>query len=72
MKVSWYPRNIVAGLLLFAVLAVMLNAALNVYQGVAVGLFGIAACAIVDLIFTFNPAVWQARRRPRSSSSLPR
>jgi hypothetical protein len=50
----------------------MLNAALNVYQGVAVGLFGIAACAIVDLIFTFNPAVWQARRRPRSSSSLPR
>ena len=66
MNVSWYPRNIVVGLLLFAVLALTLNAAVDVYRGVVVGLLGIAACTIVDLVFTFNPAVWQARRRPRS------
>jgi hypothetical protein len=66
MNVSWYPRNIVVGLLLFAVMALTLNAAVDVYRGVVVGLLGIAACTIVDLVFTFNPAVWQARRRPRS------
>ena len=66
MNVSWYPRNIVVGLLLFAVLALTLNAAVDVYRGVVVGLLGIATCTIVDLVFTFNPAVWQARRRPRS------
>ena len=61
MTISWYPRNLVTGLLLFALLALAVNVAVDAHRGALTGLFAIAVCAIVDLLFTFNPGTWQKR-----------
>ena len=62
MSVTWYPKNIVTGLVLLAALAVALNVAVDVNRGVLVGVGAIVVCTIIDLLFTFNPAAW--RRQP--------
>ena len=61
MTISWYPRSFVTGLLLFALLALALNVAVDAHRGALIGLFAIAVCVIVDLLFTFNPGIWQER-----------
>ena len=61
MKVSWYPRNLVTGLLLLAVFGLALNVAVDAHRGALIGLFAIAVCVIVDLLLTFNPGIWHKR-----------
>ena len=65
MKIAWYPRNLVSGLFLFALFALALNVAVDVNRGALTGLFAVLVFTIIDLLFTVNPAVWQARRRTR-------
>jgi hypothetical protein len=66
MKISWYPRHLVTGLLLFVVFALALNVAVDAHRGAVVGLLAIVVCAIVDVIFTINPASWGWLRRRRT------
>jgi len=66
VTVTWYPKNIVIGIVLLAALAIALNVAVDVTRGVLVGVGAIVVCAIVDAVFTFNPALW--RRRDRAAS----
>ena len=63
MTVSWYPKNIILGLILLAALAVALNIAVDVGRGVAVGVGAALVYAIVDLMFSINPAAWRRRHR---------
>ena len=63
MTVTWYPKNIVIGLVLLVALAVALNVAVDVTRGVLVGAGAIVVCTIVDAMFTFNPAIWRRHRR---------
>jgi len=58
---SWYPKNIIIGLILLAVLAVALSTAVNVGRGVAVGVGAALLYAIVDVMFSINPAAWRRR-----------
>ena len=58
MTVSWYPRNLLTGLLLLALFGLVLNVAVDAHRGALIGLFAITVCVIVDLIFTINPASW--------------
>ena len=69
MNVTWYPKNIVVGLALLALLGLALNTAVEVRLGAVVGLAAIVVSTIVDLFFSVNPAVWQLKRRPRKLSS---
>jgi|KBSSwiStaDraftv2_1062776.scaffolds.fasta_scaffold4841355_1 uncharacterized membrane protein (DUF485 family) len=64
VTVTWYPKNIVIGIVLLAALAIALNVAVDVTRGVLVGAGAIVVCAIVDALFTFNPAILQRRQRP--------
>lgn len=63
VTVTWYPKNIVIGLVLLAALAVALSRAVDVHRGVMVGAGAIVVCTIVDAMFTFNPAIWRRHRR---------
>ena len=62
MTISWYPKNIVIGLVLAAVLAETLQLAADVQRGMVVGVLGIVAYVIVDVLLSVNPAVWRRRR----------
>jgi uncharacterized membrane protein (DUF485 family) len=64
VTVTWYPKNIVMGVVLLSALALALNVAVDVTRGVLVGVGAIVVCAIVDAVFTFNPAIWRRRQRP--------
>ena len=66
MTVSWYPKNIIIGLILLAGLAVALNIAVNVGRGVAIGVGAALVYAIVDMMFSINPAAWWRRDRAPS------
>ena len=61
MKVTWYPRNLITGLLLLALFGLALNVAVDAHRGALIGVFAIAVYVIVDLLLTFNPGIWQAR-----------
>jgi hypothetical protein len=69
MHVTWYPKNFVVGFALLALLGLALNTAVEARRGAIVGVTALVLCAIVDLIFSVNPAVWQLKRRPRKLSS---
>jgi hypothetical protein len=69
MHVAWYPKNIVVGFALLALLGLALNTAVEARRGAIVGVTALVLCAIVDLIFSVNPAVWPLKRRPRKLSS---
>jgi hypothetical protein len=69
MQISWYPRNLVTGLLLLAALALALNVAVDAHRGAIIGLFALAVCVIVDLLFTINPASWSWPEKRRGSGS---
>jgi hypothetical protein len=64
VTVTWYPKNIVIGVVLLAALAVALNVAVDATRGLIVGVAAIFVCVIVDVIFTFNPVIWQRHQRP--------
>ena len=69
MTVTWYPKNIVAGLALFAAFLFALKLAVTVQQGLAVGVGAVVAYAVIDMVLSVNPAVWQGRNKtspPRS------
>ena len=63
MRVTWYPKNILAGLALLVVCVTAFNLAVDVGRGVAMGLLAAVAYVIVDVILSVNPAVWRLRRR---------
>jgi hypothetical protein len=63
MRVTWYPKNVLAGLALLTLFAVAMNMAIDVKRGVAMGLLAAVAFVIVDVILSVNPAVWRLRRR---------
>jgi len=53
-------------LILLAGLAVALNIAVNVGRGVAIGVGAALVYAIVDMMFSINPAAWWRRDRAPS------
>ena len=61
MTVSWYPKNIVIGLILLGAFALALQMAVDAWRGAAVGIAAIVVCTVVDLMLTVNPAVWKRR-----------
>ena len=62
MRVTWYPKNILAGLALPVAFGIVFNLAVDVRRGIAMGLLAAVAYAIVDVILSVNPAVWRLRR----------
>jgi hypothetical protein len=64
MHVTWYPKNILAGLALLVALALAINLAVDVRRGVAMGLLAGIAYLIVDVVLSVNPGVWRWRRQP--------
>jgi len=67
MRVTWYPKNMAAGLALLAAFGIAINLAVDVRRGVAIGLLAAVAYAIVDVILSVNPAVWRRpQQRPKA------
>jgi len=67
MRVTWYPKNILAGLALLIAFGVAVNLAVDVRRGIAMGLFAAVAYAIVDVILSVNPAMWRwPQQRPKA------
>ena len=64
MRVTWYPKNILAGLALLVAFGVAINLAVDVWRGVAMGLLAGIAYVIVDIILSVNPGVWRWRQQP--------
>ena len=64
MRVTWYPRNIVIGLVLVSLFAVAINLAADVTRGIAMGVVAAVAYLFVDVLLSVNPAAWRWRRRP--------
>ena len=65
MTVTWYPRNILLGLVLLLAFAAVLGLAVDVQRGVAIGIGAVVVYAIVELVLSVNPATWQRRGRSR-------
>jgi hypothetical protein len=68
MRVTWYPRNIAIGLLLLALFAAAMKLAVDVTQGIAMGVFAALAYLSIDVLLSVNPAVWQRLRRRRPAA----
>jgi hypothetical protein len=68
VTISWYPKNIIVGLILLGAFAVVLNTAVSVSQGVLVGIGAAVVYALVDVFLSVNPAVW--RRRDQAPKNL--
>jgi len=64
MRVTWYPKNILAGLALLVAFGVAISLAVDVQRGVAMGLLAGIAYLIVDVILGVNPGVWRWCRQP--------
>ena len=59
MTVTWYPKNIVPGVTFIVAFLLVVKLAVNAERGLAIGLAAIVAHAIVNVMLSFNPAVWQ-------------
>lgn len=67
MRVTWYPKNILAGLALLVAFGVAVNVAVDVRRGITMGLLAGAAYVIVDAILSVNPALWRRpQQRPKA------
>ena len=66
MRVTWYPKNILAGLALLVALGIAFTLAVDVGRGVAMGLLAAVAYVIVNIILSVNPGVWRRRDRTQS------
>jgi hypothetical protein len=76
MTVSFYPKRLLATALFILAFGSILSLATDMSQGAAVGALALSAYLFVELLVTFNPAVWwRERRRPttgRSAAALSR
>jgi len=63
MRVTWYPKNVVAGIALLVAFGIAFTLAIDVRRGVAMGLLAAVAYVIVDVFLSVNPAAWRLRRR---------
>ena len=67
MRVTWYPKNILAGLALLVAFGVAIDLAVDVQRGIAMGLLAGIAYLIVAVVLGVNPAVWRWRQPPKAS-----
>ncbi len=65
VTVSFYPKRLLLMAVAIIALGSILAVAIDARQGVAVGLLGVSAYVLIELLVTFNPVVWWRQRRHR-------
>jgi hypothetical protein len=66
MKLRWYPKNVLAAVVLLAACGFALDLAVDFKSGATVGVLALIAYLSAETVLTFNPAQWRRGRSGRS------
>lgn len=65
MTVNFHPGMLLATAVFVVAFGSVLSMAIDTKQGVAVGVLGLLAYLLVEVLITFNPVVWWREQRNR-------